>query len=139
MDGTPEVETVEPRASRPSVIEGATRPSVIEGATRPSLIDALAGRVQAGAPRRSLAITGLFLLALGAVLYVGRAVFLPLTLALMMSFVFSPLVRGLNRLYVPKELASAVVVLGLVGGIGFAALQLSSPASEWATRLPRTL
>src|SRR5690242_19175400 len=113
MDGTTEMEA-EPRASQPS------------------LIDALAGRVQAGAPqRRPLAATGLFLIALGAVLYLGRAVFLPLTLALMLSFVFNPLVRLLHRIHVPKELASAVVMLGLVGGIGFAGLQLSDPAAEW--------
>jgi predicted PurR-regulated permease PerM len=129
MDGTTEMET-EPRA---------TRPSLIEGASRPSLIDALAGRMQAGAPRRPLAATGLFVIALGAVLYLGRAVFLPLTLALMLSFVFNPLVRLLHRIHVPKELASALVVLGLVGGIGAAAVQLSAPASDWATRLPQTL
>lgn len=122
MDGTTDRET-EPRTSRPS------------------LIDALAGRVQAGAgaPRRPLAATGLFLIALGAVLYLGRVVFIPLTLALMVSFVFNPVVRLLHRIHVPKELASAVVVLGLCGGIGVAAVQLSTPASEWATRLPQSL
>ena len=121
MDGTTEMEA-EPRASRPS------------------LIDALAGRMPAGAPqRRPRATNGLFLIALGAVLYLGRVVFLPLTLAWMLSFVFNPLVRMLHRIHVPKELASAAVVLGLVGGIGFAGLQLADPAAEWATRLPHTL
>jgi predicted PurR-regulated permease PerM len=120
MDGSPEMET-EPRASRPS------------------LIDALAGRTQAGASRRPLALTGLFVIALGTVLYLGRAVFLPLTLALMLSFVFNPLVRVFDRLRIPKELSSAVIVLGLVGGIGFGGLMLADPASEWATRLPKSL
>ncbi|HMI90304.1 MAG TPA: AI-2E family transporter, partial [Polyangiales bacterium] len=93
----------------------------------------------AGAPRRPLAATGLFVIALGAVLYFGRAVFLPLTLALMLSFVFSPLVRVFDRIRIPKEISSAVIVLGLVGGIGFAGVQLAAPASEWATRLPKSL
>ena len=111
-------------------VEAGTR------ASRPSLIDALA---RGGATRRPLAATGLFLIALCAALYVGRAVLVPLALAFMLSFIFNPVVRALHRLYVPKAIGSALVVLGLVGGLVVGAVALADPASDWATRLPYTL
>src|SRR5689334_7220947 len=120
MDGSPECSAEiapEPRTSRPS------------------LIDALASRARAGSPGRALALAGLFLLALGAVLYAARAVFMPLTLALLLSFVFNPIVRLLARVRIPRELGAALVVLGLCGSIGLAGVQLADPASDWATRL----
>jgi predicted PurR-regulated permease PerM len=119
-------------------MDGATTSEIEAGAraSRPSLIDALA---RSGGARRPLAATGLFLIALCAALYVGRAVFVPLALAWMLSFVFNPVVRLLRRLYVPKAIGSALVVLGLVGGLVFGVVQLADPASDWATRLPYTL
>jgi predicted PurR-regulated permease PerM len=105
--------------------------------SRPSLIDALAGG-SAVKPEKAAGV-GLVLLGFGTFLYVGRVVLIPLTLALMLSFIFNPLVRGLHRIRVPKALASALVVLGLGGALGLATVRLIEPASEWAARLPRTL
>jgi predicted PurR-regulated permease PerM len=87
----------------------------------------------------AFATTGLFILALGAVLYIGRSVFTPLTIALMLSFVLGPLVRALRRLRIPQPVAALLVVLGLACGVGAGLLQVSVPASAWATRMPQTL
>ena len=51
---------------------------------------------------RSLALTGLFILAAFYTLYFGRAFFLPIVLALLLNFLLSPVVRGLKKLRIPN-------------------------------------
>src|SRR5688572_33174114 len=85
-----------------------------------------------------IALGGLFLIAAGAVLYVARSVFLPLAFALMLYFLMRPAVRGLAALYVPRAIGSAIVLGGLVAGLGYATVQLAQPAMQWAERLPQT-
>jgi predicted PurR-regulated permease PerM len=88
---------------------------------------------------RSLGVLGLLLIALGVVAYVAREVFIPLTFGLMLSFLLSPLVTGLERLRLPRALGAALVVLALMGGTSFSALQLADPAAEWIGRSPGVL
>jgi predicted PurR-regulated permease PerM len=88
---------------------------------------------------RSIALLGLFLIAVGTVLYLARVVFMPLTFALMLSFLLSPVVTRLSRLWMPRALGAALVVVVLLGGASFAALQLSDPASDWIGRSPNVL
>lgn len=57
-------------------------------------------------------------------LYLGREVFIPVALAILLSFLLAPAVGWLERLRFPRMLATLVVVcvgVGVVGGIGFAA------------------
>jgi predicted PurR-regulated permease PerM len=68
---------------------------------------------------------GLLGLAVGVVviagLYFARDVLIPITLAILLSFVLSPIVAALRRLRAPKGLAvmvSVLVALGLLGGVG---------------------
>jgi predicted PurR-regulated permease PerM len=88
---------------------------------------------------RTLAMLGTFLIGLGAVLYLARVVFIPLTFALMLSFLLSPTVTWLERRRIPRALGAALVVLMLLGGGGFAAVELSNPAADWIARSPRVL
>lgn len=88
---------------------------------------------------RSLALTGLFILAAFYTLYFGRAFFLPIVLALLLNSLLSPVVRGLKRLRIPNALGAALVVFGLLGGLGFAVYELSGPAYEWAQKAPETM
>jgi predicted PurR-regulated permease PerM len=46
-----------------------------------------------------------------ATLYFGRELFVPIALAILLSFVLAPLVRGLQRLHVPRALSVVGVVL----------------------------
>ena len=55
---------------------------------------ALADRVEV----RSIAITGLFVLALFYTLYFARSFILPILLAVLLDFLLSPVVRGLKRM-----------------------------------------
>ena len=88
---------------------------------------------------RTLAMLGTFLIGLGAVLYLARVVFIPLTFALMLSFLLSPTVTWLERRRVPRALGAALVVLVLLGGGGFAAVELANPAADWIARSPKVL
>lgn len=85
---------------------------------------------------RTLAEVGLFLLALLLALYVARDVIVPLMFALMLYFLLRSSVRLLGRLRLPKAVAGAVVLLGVVLLVGVAVFELSTPAANWADRLP---
>jgi predicted PurR-regulated permease PerM len=88
---------------------------------------------------RSLAVVGLLLIAVGTVLYLARVVFIPLTFALMLSFVLSPVVSWLRRLWIPRAVGAAVVVVLLLASAAFAAAELATPAADWIGRSPRVL
>lgn len=88
---------------------------------------------------RSVSLTGLFVLAFFYTLYFGRQFFLPVVLALLLSFLLAPLVRGLRRIHVPQAVGAAVVILGLLGAVSFGIYRLSGPAAEWMERAPEGL
>jgi predicted PurR-regulated permease PerM len=90
-------------------------------------------------PVRNFALVGLFLIALGAVLYLARVVFIPLTFALMLSFLLSPVVSWLERRRLPRAVGAAIVVTLLLGGGTFAGVELANPAADWIARSPRVL
>jgi predicted PurR-regulated permease PerM len=88
---------------------------------------------------RTLAMLGTFLIGLGAVLYLARVVFVPLTFALMLSFLLSPAVTWLERRRLPRSLGAALIVLALLGVGGVAGVELASPAADWIARSPKVL
>src|SRR5689334_2349456 len=79
---------------------------------------------------RSLALSGLFILSLFYTLYLARAFFLPIVLALMFSFLLSPVVRWLKKLRIPEALSAGVLVFGLLGLLGLGIYELATPAYE---------
>jgi predicted PurR-regulated permease PerM len=87
----------------------------------------------------SLALTGLFLLAVLYTLYFARALFLPLVLVLLLDALFSPLVRRLKRARVPEALSAAVILATLVGMVGLGVYGLSGPAAAWVAKAPESL
>ena len=68
---------------------------------------------------RSLALTGLFILAVFYTIYFMRAVLLPLVLALLLSYLLRPILRGLARAHISPLIGAALILLGLVGTIGY--------------------
>lgn len=88
---------------------------------------------------RSVALTGLFVLALFYTLYLGRSFFLPIVLALLLNFLLSPMMRLLRKLRIPTALGAAVVVFGLLGVLGLGIYELSGPAVQWAAQAPQSL
>jgi predicted PurR-regulated permease PerM len=88
---------------------------------------------------RSIALSGLFLLAVFGTLYVARSVFMPIVLALLLSFLLAPLVSGLARLHLPTPLGAAIVVLAILAVVGSGAYWLSGPAAGWMEQIPQSL
>jgi predicted PurR-regulated permease PerM len=75
------------------------------------------------------------LLTVGA-LYVGRAFFIPIALALGLHALLRPLVRGLERVRIPTPLGAAIIVLGAVAVGLTAAWSLSGPVAVWVEKAP---
>jgi predicted PurR-regulated permease PerM len=88
---------------------------------------------------RSLAITGLFVLALFYTLYFARTFFLPIVLALLLDFLLNPIIRGLKRARIPEPVGAAVVLLALLAALGLGVYTLADPAREWLAKVPASL
>jgi len=88
---------------------------------------------------RSIALTGLFLYASLMVMYVAKAIMLPVFVALFLNLLLAPLVRGVEKIYIPAPLAAGGILLVLISTLTFGIIQLSTPASLWLDRAPEAL
>lgn len=86
-----------------------------------------------------IGITILAVLAVLYTLYFARAFAIPITFAVLLSFLVTPIVRLLNRIHIPTPLGAAFVVLGLLVILGAAAYGISVPAQAWIAKAPQTL
>ncbi|HEX8947448.1 MAG TPA: AI-2E family transporter [Dissulfurispiraceae bacterium] len=88
---------------------------------------------------KSSAPLGLLILAGFYTLYFARAFLLPVTLALLFTFLLRPVIRALKKIRIP-EMAGAALVLGiLLGVVGYGANKLTGPARDWIDRAPEGL
>lgn len=88
---------------------------------------------------RSCALT-LTILGVFYTLYFVRALILPLFLAILLSFLFSPIVRFLkNTLGIPSGLGAGAVLLSLLGAVAIAVVFAVQPASDWVQTIPSRL
>ncbi len=69
-------------------------------------------------------------------LYFGAPFFIPLMVALLISFALSPLVDGLTKLLRLRVIAAALVVLAVLGSIGWSAYALSDDALTVWEKVP---
>jgi len=88
---------------------------------------------------KSVALTGLFVLAAFYTMYFMRAMLLPLVLALLLSYLLVPLVRGLAVIKIRPLFGAAIVLIALIGGIVYSVSLLSEPASGWIEKAPYSL
>ena len=85
---------------------------------------------------RSYALSGLFLLALFYTIYFVRSLLLPFVLALLLSYLLRPIVRGMAKIKISPLLGSALLLLSLVGGLGYGASFLGQPVAGWIEKAP---
>lgn len=85
---------------------------------------------------RSLSLAVLALVAVLFALHGAGAFFVPMLLGVMLSYALNPLVDRLERLRLPRALAAALLLLGLVGGVGWTGYALSDDASKLLESLP---
>jgi predicted PurR-regulated permease PerM len=85
---------------------------------------------------RSIALTGLFILAVFYTIYFMRSVLLPLVLALLLSYLLRPIVRGLARLRIPLPVSGALLLIGFFGLLGYGVSTLAAPTAGWLAKAP---
>ena len=85
---------------------------------------------------RSVSLVLLATLASVFMLRWAGAVFIPLVVGLLFSYGLSPVVDWLARRRIPRVLSAAVLVLGIVSGVGATAYSLSDDASRLIGSLP---
>lgn len=94
-------------------------------------------------PSMSTAVTkplwGLFTLAAIATLYFASDLLVPIAFAVMLSFLFSPVVRAMQRRRVPPAITAFVIIVAIVWAVGIALNGLAEPAESWLRDAPRSL
>jgi hypothetical protein len=90
----------------------------------------------AGSSSAGIGVVGMVALVIAA-LYVGREVFVPVALAILLSFVLAPLIRLLQKVRVPRALAVIGVVLLAFAGITALATVMATQVTQLAGDLPR--
>jgi len=84
----------------------------------------------------SLSLTVLAVLGAVFMLYWARAFFIPLMFGVMISYALSPLVKMMQKWRIPRALGAAILLIGIVGSIGFLAYSLSDEAVATVESLP---
>src|SRR6266700_5605906 len=85
---------------------------------------------------RSIALTGLFVLAVFYTIYFMRSILLPIVLALLISYLLRPIVRGLAQIKIPLPVSAALLLIGFFGLIGYGISVLAVPTAEWLEKAP---
>jgi predicted PurR-regulated permease PerM len=84
----------------------------------------------------SIALTGLFVLAVFYTIYFMRSILLPIVLALLLSYLLRPIVRGLAGLKIPLSMGAALLLIGFFGLVGYGISVLATPTAEWLQKAP---
>lgn len=96
-------------------------------------------RVEQHLTLHSRALTGLFLLALFYTLHLGRVIFLPMAIALLLAVLFAPILRRLKQWRVPEPLGATILLSLFVAVLGYGTSRLAEPAAEWTMKVPVAL
>jgi predicted PurR-regulated permease PerM len=86
---------------------------------------------------RSIAIIGIFVLLVLYTLYFAATLLIPITLALLLSMLFQPVVTLGNRYGIPAPIGALAAVGFLVAVVFGVIYGLSDEAAEWLERIPR--
>lgn len=114
-----------PATSPPVTSESAALKQQAEGAGRNLLVP--------------VSLFGIFFLMVLYTLYLAAPILMPITLAVVMSLVLAPMVKHLVNWHVPRPLAAALVMLGLIGIFSGAIYALTDPATAWFEQMPMHL
>lgn len=87
-----------------------------------------------------LLLGGLLILAVFYTLYFVRQLILPVTIAILLNFLFSPAVRWLKkRLRLPYAVSALFIIMLLITTVTFTIYNLAQPAAEWVSQAPASL
>ncbi|MSU88670.1 AI-2E family transporter [Rhodobacteraceae bacterium 2CG4] len=85
------------------------------------------------------ALIGIFLILAFGAIAMARDFLMPLSLGILLFFVFSPICRGMVRMGVPRPIAAALITAALFAGLVAAAASLTVPVSNVMENAPRLL
>ena len=85
---------------------------------------------------KTIFLGGIFIILLLTVMHVLSVIVIPFVLALVLKLVFQPVLRFLERLRIPRILASGLIIVALLSGVGMVGAALSDPATTWAAKFP---
>ena len=85
---------------------------------------------------RSIALTGLFILAVFYSIYFMRSILLPIVLALLLSYLLRPIVRALAQLKIPLPVSAALLLIGFLGLVGYGISAVAPPTADWLQKAP---
>src|SRR5438552_7335168 len=88
---------------------------------------------------RSVATAVIAVLLVFYTLFFAASLLVPIAAAVLLSMLLAPAVQLLERLRVPRLLASAIVVLSVVGLLGAGMVALAGPAKTWIERTAQSL
>src|ERR1700674_2364866 len=95
---------------------------------------------QLPSPRdRSVAGTVVAVLLVFYTLYFAAPLLVPIAAAILLSMLLAPAVQLVERARIPRMLASAIVVLSVVGLLGAGMIALALPANIWIERTAQSL
>jgi predicted PurR-regulated permease PerM len=84
----------------------------------------------------AFALVALLVICVVAVLYVAKALFLPVVSAFVVGTMLSPAAGFLERRRIPRAVSAVLIVSAVGAGVTFMVGLISSPLVEWSTRLP---
>ena len=105
----------------------------------PAVAAALPSAPVAITPRATAAQKWLLVLAVLALIKFAKVVLLPITLAVVLSFVLAPPQRRLRKAGLPDMAAAALLVGMLLVAVGVLGSLVAGPAAQWWDRAPATL
>lgn len=108
------------------------------GAARPRLSE-LARLFHGSQDVGSLAVAGLFILALVAFMRFAEAIILPVVLAVLFYFLLKPAVMALQRRSIPRPLGAVLLLAVVIGAFVTALSTLQDPAREFLTKAPESV
>jgi predicted PurR-regulated permease PerM len=126
-------------SSPPAALSGSNSSEKEDSSKASSSRFRLADLLQKKFDIRSLALTGLFVLALFYTLYFMRSILLPLVLAVMLSYLLRPIIRAFVRIKIPASISAAVILLTLLAILGYGVSSLATPAADWLEKAPYSL
>lgn len=85
----------------------------------------------------SLCLVALLILAIVAVLYVGRAFFLPVVTAVILGTMLSPAAKRLEAFYVPRPVSAVLIVVLTWAAFVLMIGLISVPVMDWFGKLPQ--
>ncbi len=130
-DGIADDSVMEPEVDMAAAPAGATGAA----AGRPEDITRIAAAVESP-QARGVALTIIAILALVASTYFARPFLLPITLAVLLNLLLSPVIRALARMHIPPPFGAGLVIILFLGGLGTGIYQLATPAETWIARAP---